>query len=64
MGRVASSSVTNITIPIQGAATDATVERVHRAAEHVFAKNAPSVVNASVSRVAEKHRRDPSYLRR
>jgi hypothetical protein len=59
-----SSTPTQIIFNIDGDATDATVEKMRRIAQQELLAGAPSIVERSVGTVAQRHRNDPSYLRR
>lgn len=58
------SNVTNVNITVEGDATDATVEKMRRVAESVFGARSATLINASVSAVAQRNRADRNYLRR
>jgi hypothetical protein len=60
----ASGSVQNISISIQGDATNETVERLRQVVRNELAGAAPGLVNSSVQAVRAANLRDPSYLRR
>lgn len=55
---------TTVNITVAGDATDATIERMRRVAETVFARGAPGLVRSSVEAVRGEHVRNPGYLRR
>ncbi|MBA4130049.1 MAG: hypothetical protein C0519_01345 [Hyphomicrobium sp.] len=58
------ANVTNVTIHVDGDATDATIAKMERVASQVFAAREPGVVRASVSAVRRENIRDRNYMRR
>ena len=55
---------TVVNIRVEGDATDATIEKMRRTAEAVFARGAPGLVRRSVDAVRTENVRNPAYLRR
>lgn len=57
-------NVTNVTIHVDGDATDATIAKMERVAMQVFSRAAPGVVRESVAAVAQRNRADRNFLKR
>ncbi|MBY0561973.1 tape measure protein [Hyphomicrobium sp.] len=56
------SNVTNVAITITGDATEATIAKMYQAAEQMFAKNAPGLINDAAGEVAKRYRNNRNYL--